>query len=135
MLILLPPRRPRSGEGFCTVLKGGFTDASVGAAATLPRAARANAPSAVTPVEILFKPRPLYATEARRLKLEGEVLVELLFAASGEARVLRVVQGLGHGLDESAIIAAQAIRFRPAQRGGTPIDSRALVHIIFQLAY
>jgi TonB family protein len=89
----------------------------------------------VTPVEILFKPHPLYAPEARRLKIEGEVLVELLFAASGEARVLRVVRGLGHGLDENAIEAAHAIRFRPAKRGGEPTDSTAIVHIIFQLAY
>jgi TonB family protein len=97
--------------------------------------ALASAPVAATPVEILFKPRPLYALEARRLKIEGEVLVELLFAASGEARVLRVVRGLGHGLDENAISAAEAIRFRPAQRGGAPVDSTAIVHIIFQLAY
>lgn len=115
------------------VSKSGFSDASAAAAAPLPRAVPA--PAAVTPVEILFKPRPLYSPEARRLQIEGEVLVELLFAASGEARVLRVVRGLGHGLDENAVGAAQAIRFRPAQRGGAPIDSTATVHIIFQLAY
>ena len=117
------------------VSKGGFSDASAAAAAPVPRAAPTSAPPAVTPVEILFKPRPLYSPEARRLKIEGEVLVELLFAASGEARVLRVVRGLGHGLDENAIASAQAIRFRAAQRGGAPIDSSAIVHIIFQLAY
>jgi TonB family protein len=118
------------------VSKGGFSDASVAAPAPLPRAAPGSAsPAVVTPVEILFKPRPVYAPEARRLKIEGEVLVELLFAASGDARVLRLVRGLGHGLDENAIDAAQAIRFRPAQRGGEPTDSTAIVHIIFQLAY
>jgi TonB family protein len=115
------------------VSKGGFSDASVAPSAPASRAAPAPAP--VTPVEILFKPHPLYAPEARRLKIEGEVLVELLFAASGEARVLRVVRGLGHGLDENAIEAAHAIRFRPAKRGGEPTDSTAIVHIIFQLAY
>jgi TonB family protein len=118
-----------------SVSKGGFSDASIAAAAPPSGAAPASAASVPTPVEILFKPRPLYAAEARRLKIEGEVLVELLFAASGEARVMRVVRGLGHGLDENAISAAQSIRFRPAQRGGAPVDSTAIVHIIFQLAY
>jgi TonB family protein len=124
------PERPHP-----SVSKGGFSDASVAAAVPVPRAAPASAPAVVTPVEILFKPHPLYAPEARRLKIEGEVLVELLFAVSGEARVMRVVRGLGHGLDENAISAAQSIRFRPAQRGGAPVDSTAIVHIIFQLAY
>jgi TonB family protein len=124
------PERPHP-----SVSKGGFSDASVAAAGPVPRAAPVRAPAVVTPVEILFKPHPLYAPEARRLKIEGEVLVELLFAVSGEARVMRVVRGLGHGLDENAISAAQSIRFRPAQRGGAPVDSTAIVHIIFQLAY
>jgi TonB family protein len=88
-----------------------------------------------TPVEILSKPKPDYTDEARKMKLEGEVLLRVLFAATGEVRVLDVVQGLGHGLDQSAIRAAQQIRFKPAQRNGQPVDSTATVHIVFQLAY
>jgi hypothetical protein len=49
--------------------------------------------------------------------------------------VLRIVRGLDHGLDENAIAAAEAIRFRPAERAGTAADSTAIVHIVFQLAY
>jgi len=45
------------------------------------------------------------------------------------------VRGLGHGLDESALRAAQQIKFKPAQRDGRPVDSSATVHILFQLAY
>jgi TonB family protein len=67
--------------------------------------------------------------------MEGEVLLEVLFAASGEARVLRTIRGLGHGLDENAIAAAREIQFRPAQRDGKATDSTAVVHIIFQLAF
>ena len=59
----------------------------------------------------------------------------MIFAATGEARVLGVVRGLGHGLDESAAAAARAIRFRPAERGGEAVDFKAIVHIVFQLAY
>jgi hypothetical protein len=49
-------------------------------------------------------------------------------------RVLRVVRGLGHGLDDSAVRAAEQIRFKPALKDGQPSDSTAVVHIIFQLA-
>jgi hypothetical protein len=27
------------------------------------------------------------------------------------------------------------MRFKPAQRFGTPVDSTAIVHVVFQLAY
>jgi TonB family protein len=77
----------------------------------------------------------MYTEEARRLQIEGEVLLQVLFAANGEVRVLQVVRGLGHGLDESARQAAANIRFRPALRDGSPVDTTAIVHIVFELAY
>jgi hypothetical protein len=49
--------------------------------------------------------------------------------------VLGIVRGLGHGLDESATAAAEAIRFVPAERAGIAADSTAIVRILFQLAY
>ena len=87
------------------------------------------------PVEITFKPNPVYTDEARALKLEGEVLLEVMFAANGQLHVNRVVRGLGHGLDEAAIAAANKMRFKPALRNGQPVDSTAVVHVVFQLAY
>jgi TonB family protein len=143
---LPPPPKPRPAAGAfesasvaepvsipATLTRtGGFSDAAV-AIASAPRKP-SPAPS-LTPVEIVSKPRPAYTEEARRLQIEGEVLLEAMFGASGEARVIRVVRGLGYGLDENAAAAARAIRFHPAQRGGQPVDSSALVHIIFQLAY
>jgi len=86
-------------------------------------------------VEILFKPQPVYTEEARSLKLEGEVLLEVMFGANGTLHVNRVVRGLGHGLDEAAITAANKMRFKPALRNGQPMDSTAIVHVSFQLAY
>jgi TonB family protein len=95
----------------------------------------ADSGAATTPVEITFKPNPIYTQEARDLKLEGEVLLEMSFSATGSLTVNRVVKGLGHGLDEAAIAAAQKIRFKPATRGGQPVDSTAIVHVVFQMAY
>jgi len=88
-----------------------------------------------TMVEITFKPNPVYTAEARALKLGGEVLLEVAFAANGQLQVNRVVKSLGHGLDEAAIAAANKIRFKPATRNGQAIDSTAIVHVVFQLAY
>jgi TonB family protein len=114
---------------------GAFGDATVAAPASRRSAAPTPSDSASGPVEILSKPRPVYTREARALQIEGEVLVEIQFHASGEVRILRVVHGLGHGLDESAVASAREILFRPARQSGAPVDSTAIVHIQFQLAY
>lgn len=100
-----------------------------------PKIAQVDSGPASTPVEITFKPSPLYTDEARRLKLEGEVLLDVSFSANGTLHVNRVVRGLGHGLDEAAVAAANKIRFKPALRNGQPMDSTAVVHVTFQLAY
>jgi TonB family protein len=100
-----------------------------------PKIAQADSGPATTPVEITFKPQPLYTEEARNLKLEGEVLLEVMFGANGTLHVNRVVRGLGHGLDEAAIAAANKMRFKPALRMGQTMDSTAIVHVTFQMAY
>jgi TonB family protein len=86
-------------------------------------------------LEILFKPRPDYTEEARRARIEGDVVLEVLLTASGTLRVLRVIRGLGHGLDQNALDAAAKIRFRPAAENGHPIDTVATIRISFQIAY
>jgi len=117
-----------NGQGVAT---GGFGSEQVVHGG--PKIAAAVAPT-TTPVEITFKPNPIYTDEARSLKLEGEVLLEVNFSANGTLHVNRVVRGLGHGLDEAAIAAANKIRFKPALRDGQPADSTAIVHVTFQLA-
>jgi TonB family protein len=117
-----------NGQGVAT---GGFGSEQVVHGG--PKIASAVAPT-TTPVEITFKPNPVYTPEARSLKLEGEVLLEVSFGANGTLQVNRVVRGLGHGLDEAAIAAANKIRFKPATRDGQPADSTAIVHVTFQLA-
>ena len=115
------------------ISEGGFGDAqSADPNQAVPK--RAQAPPRIKPAEILSKPVPAYTEEARKLHVEGEVLLEVVFEGSGSIRVVRVVHGLGHGLDESAIKAAQQIRFTPAQRDGQPVDSSGVLHIVFQLA-
>jgi len=120
-----------NGKG--SVATGGFGSEQV--VHQGPKIAQAETGPATTPVEITFKPNPVYTDEARSLKLEGEVLLEVSFSANGTLHVNRVVRGLGHGLDEAAIAAANKMRFKPALRYGQPVDSTAVVHVTFQMAY
>ena len=119
-----------NGQGVAT---GGFGSEQVVHSGPKIQAADLSAPT--TQVEITFKPNPVYTDEARQLKLQGEVLLEVSFGANGSLHVNRVVRGLGHGLDEAAVNAANKMRFKPALRNGQPVDSTAIVHVLFQLAY
>ncbi len=87
-----------------------------------------------TPVEIISKPKPDYTEEGRNLRIEGEVRLEVMFTANGQAHVVKVLQGLGYGLDEQALRCAEQIKFKPAMHDGQRVDSTAVVHIIFELA-
>jgi TonB family protein len=116
-----------------TVRQSGFGDSD-----PAPVASKVKPASAVVvnmaPPEITSKPTPAYTDEARKLRIEGEVLLEVVFESTGRLHVVRVVRGLGHGLDEAARQAAEQIRFKPALRDGHPSDATAVLHIVFQLA-
>jgi TonB family protein len=123
---------PQGGGKQGVVQKSGFGDQTVVAEAPKKKA---SADSATSQVDILSKPRPEYTAEGRALKLEGDVVVDVVFQANGKVEVSRVVSGLGHGLDESAVRAAQQIQFKPAKRDGEAVDFPARVRIEFRLAY
>jgi len=124
---------PKTSASRGTVRQAGFGDADVPAPPTVQSRPAAVA-SKIIPAEILSKPTPIYTDEARARRIEGEVLLEVVFEANGKIQVLRVIHGLGYGLDDAAIRAAQQIRFKPALQDGQPSDSTAVLHIIFQLA-
>jgi TonB family protein len=87
-----------------------------------------------TDLEVLSKPDPQYTSEARQLKVQGDVVLRVTFTSAGRVVVQSVVHGLGHGLDEEARRAAQQIHFRPATRNGQAIDLTTNITITFQLA-
>ncbi len=115
------------------VREGGFGD-SIMVAAIQPKQRLSERAVKTVPAEITFKPRPVYTDEGRQLKIEGEVQLDVVFSASGQIHIVKVLQGLGHGLDESAIRAAEKIQFKPALRDGRPADFEAVLHVTFQLA-
>ena len=123
--------RPRGSA--TTVQTTSFASADVPAPPTV-RSRQAETAAKAVPAEILSKPNPVYTQEARSLRIEGEVLLEVVLEASGSLHVVRVVRGLGHGLDDNAVRAAEQIHFKPAMRDGQPADSTVVLHVIFQLA-
>lgn len=116
------------------VQQSGFGDADVPAPPSVHSHSTEVSAASGVPAEIISKPVPVYTQEARSLRIQGEVLLEVVLQASGNLHVVRVVRGLGHGLDDNAVKAAEQIRFKPATRGGQPADSTVVLHIIFQLA-
>ena len=87
-----------------------------------------------TNLEVISKPSVQYTSEARQLRVQGEVVLRVTFTAAGQVLVQGVVHGLGHGLDEEARRVAQQIRFHPATRNGQAVDLTTNITITFQLA-
>jgi TonB family protein len=129
--------RTQIGSGFGSGGGAGGRVASAGlpsVTASGPVIAQAAAIPASTNLEILSKPQVQYTAEARRMSIQGDVILKVTFTAAGQVRVLGVVHGLGHGLDEEARREAQQIRFRPATKDGKQLDLTTNVTITFQLA-
>jgi TonB family protein len=87
-----------------------------------------------TNLEVISKPPVQYTSEARALRVQGDVVLRVTFTAAGQVLVQGVVHGLGHGLDEEARRVASGIRFRPATRNGQAVDLTTNITITFQLA-
>ena len=87
-----------------------------------------------TDLVVIFKPQPEYTSEAKQLRVQGDVILRVTFEANGQVVVQGIVHGLGHGLDEEARRVAQQIRFRPATRNGQAVDMTTNITITFQLA-
>ena len=87
-----------------------------------------------TAPKVLFKPRPEYTEDAKLAHIEGSVAVRIHVTSAGAVQVIGVSSGLGHGLDQAAVRAAQSMRFQPATQDGRAVDWDGVVNINFQLA-
>jgi protein TonB len=91
--------------------------------------------SASAPPKLISKPQPVYTDEAKQLHLEGAVSIRIRVSSAGAVSVIGVAHGLGHGLDQSAVHAAQGMRFSPAlDASGHPVDWEGTVNVNFQMA-
>jgi TonB family protein len=78
--------------------------------------------------------KPEYPQLARRLRVQGDVVMWLSVDETGKVTAVELVKALGRGgVDEAAMAAARTARFKPAIRNGTPVASRYLLVIPFRL--
>jgi protein TonB len=99
--------------------------------AAVPRE-RANEPDYVA--RYLYNPPPQYPWEARRMGIEGRVILHVEILQNGEAGRIEVKQSSGHDvLDQAALKAVSGWRFAPARVAGAAITAWADVPISFRL--
>ena len=78
-------------------------------------------------------PDPEYTEEARMAKTQGKCILWLIVDDTGKPRNIKVVRGLGFGLDTKAIEAVQQWRFQPALKDGKPVNVQISVEVGFHL--
>ncbi len=83
---------------------------------------------------IIAKPKPGYRRDARRIGVQGYVILKVVLSSKGKIDRVRVVRGLPGGLTENAIKAACKIEFRPAMKAGQPVSQWLNVEYVFRLA-
>jgi len=83
---------------------------------------------------ILYREKAKYTEEARQNRVQGTVMLTVVFGADGRVRDIRTIHGLPNGLTETSIEAAQKIRFQPAVgTNGKPVSVRATLEYNFAL--
>ena len=101
--------------------------------------AAAGAPEEEACPEPAVKPKPVnivqpaYTDDARAAQIEGKVRVEITVGTDGTVTDVRVLAGLGHGLDEAALAAAKASTFEPGTSCGKPITMTFTIGMRFSL--
>ena len=89
--------------------------------------------SGVEPPRLVSEVKPDYTEDARRRGLEGEVVLEIVVRRDGRVGDVRVLKGLGAGLDQQAIQAVRRWTFASATRKGRPVDVIVEVAVEFKL--
>jgi TonB family protein len=156
--ILDPVARPEEPENWKKVLQGiltilGVVVALLGTSLFKHHASRFTPPAAVPDTQYVASPddavyrvgggvsrpfllsriEPEYSEEARQAGLQGTVLLYAQIDPSGNAVNLRVLHGLGMGLDARAIEAVSRWRFQPGMKDGRPVTVEATVEVNFRL--
>ena len=87
----------------------------------------------VTAPVVLHKMEPEYTEEGRVAKYQGSVVLAVEIDPNGVAQNIRIVKGLGFGLDENAVTAVQQWRFQPATKDGAAVTVQASIEVNFRL--
>jgi protein TonB len=79
-------------------------------------------------------PYPVYTDEARHVKVQGTVTLQVLVGTDGKASEIRVVRGVGYGLEERAVQTVRGWKFIPARDAARrPVAAWVTVEAVFRL--
>jgi TonB family protein len=93
-----------------------------------------SAPDCISVPQVVSSPQPTYSEEARKAKLEGNVVLVLIVDEKGNPTKVSVVNSLGMGLNEKAIEAVKGWKFTPAfGKDGKPVAAKIAVEVDFHL--
>ncbi|MBM3753742.1 MAG: energy transducer TonB [Acidobacteria bacterium] len=87
----------------------------------------------VSAPSLIEKFEPRYSVEAKAAKYQGTIALSLVVGEAGSPRDIRVLRGLGMGLDERAVAAVSAWRFKPGMKDGLAVPVFATVEVNFRL--
>ncbi len=82
---------------------------------------------------LISEVEPEFSEEARKAKLSGNVVVYLVVDADGKPSHVRVVRGIGMGLDQKAVDAVRQYKFKPAMKDGKPVAVDMFIEVNFQI--
>ncbi len=88
----------------------------------------------IVKARVIGRAAPAYTDQARRAKIEGQIMVELMVDDQGNVTSARVLQGLGYGLDEAAVEAGKRFHFSPATRCGKAVGAPFIIRMRFALS-
>ncbi len=87
----------------------------------------------VSAPEILYKVEPEFSEEARKAKVSGNVVVGIWVDTNGNPTHIRVLRGIGMGLDEKAVEAVRQYKFKPGMENGKPVVTEVNIEVNFQI--
>jgi TonB family protein len=82
---------------------------------------------------VIYMPMAQFSEQARAAHFSGQVLIYLLVDKNGKPQHIRVVKGVGMGLDQNAVEAVRKYKFKPATLNGEPVTVDLYVNVNFQI--
>lgn len=76
---------------------------------------------------------PDYPRKLRRKKIEGRVILQAVVSMDGSVRDIVPVKSANSEFTEAAIAAVEKWRYKPALKGGSPVDARFTIVVDFYL--
>ncbi len=84
-------------------------------------------------VIVLHREPARYSNAAREAKAQGTIVLSVEFRADGTIKILKIIRGLGFGLNEQAVAAIQKIIFLPEIKDGTFVNMSSNLELSFNL--